>query len=159
MPRGGRRVNAGRKPSSQRGVVIGLDGVRQPAGAALASIDDATQRLAIPPKDLTKGQRRFWETYAPRAIEQRTLIDATVAGFRELCEQWALKDAIADDIHTKGPTTRDAEAQLRTYVKLAQRVDSSLARFKLTGFGKPAETGSGRQAPAANPWAQVAAKK
>ena len=58
-------------------------------------------------------------------------------------------------IEKVGPTTKRAEGYLRTYVKLAQRLDNTLARFKLTSFGKPAD-GAGVRKPVANPWAAVA---
>jgi hypothetical protein len=169
MPRGGRRVGTGRKPTAKRGVVLGLDGARRPDpgpapppiavnDAAPAAVD-AIHDMATPPADLPVAQQDFWRIYAPAAIEQRTLITATVGGFRELCEQFALKQAIATRIGKLklGAASKSAEGPLRHYVKLSQRVDASMARFKLTAMGKPAEVGVVKPA-TANPWAAVAGR-
>lgn len=161
MSRGGYRVGAGRKPKAPKtAVVIGIDGTRRtdtrPASVPAPPADDVPA-LADPPADLLPDQQAFWRLYAPSAIEQRTLVPATVIGFRELCEQFALKQAIAARINTYklGAGSKSADAALRSYVKLAQRIDATLARFKLTAFGKPADVGAAKQ-PVANPWAQVA---
>jgi len=123
----------------------------EPVGASSES------DLALPPPafKLSKTERAFWIAEAPHAIAQQTLMAATAVGFRELCQQFALKEAIAKKILTLGAATRDADSYLRAYTKLAQRVDSSMARFKLTAFGKP-DAGASSRKPAANPWAQVA---
>lgn len=165
MPRGGARAGAGRKPTrKKRAVVLGLDGSRLPDGAIPPQLPPSPsaeaaveiESLAIAPKKLPKDQAGFWNTYAPSAIEQGTLTPATVAGFRELCEQWAFKEKLAAAIRRKGAATLDAQSDLRAYVRLAQRVDSSLARFKLTSFGKAVETIPIPKQKPANPWAQVA---
>ncbi len=142
MPRGGRRVGAGRKPSVRRAVVLGMDGARRedlgppgPLGAAPAPAEDL--ELLTPPPDLTPAQQDYWRRWAPLAVEQRTLVPATRPGFRELCEQADLKAKLARRIHALGAGSEKAGSRLSAYVKLAQRLDSSLARFKLTGMGKP----------------------
>lgn len=164
MPRGGRRVGAGRKPKAKKAVVLGFDGARRsdpPAvPAAAAPSVDQFQDLATPPGDLPADQQAFWRLYAPYALEQRTLIPATVIGFRELCELFAIKHTIAAQIqgYKLGAASKSAAAPLRTYMKLAQRLDALLARFKLTSFGKAADTGGPAKPAVANPWAQVAGK-
>lgn len=125
--------------------------------AAGPSAEDSLN-LALPPADLPPAQRAIWEQWAPAAIEQRTLVATTVVGFRELCEQAALKQAIHRRLQKLGPASSEAEGQMRTYVKLAQRLDATIARFKLTAFGKPADGGGARKSAATNPWAQVAGK-
>jgi hypothetical protein len=162
MPRGGARVGAGRKPKARKAVVLGMDGQRllgepgSPGSPWVAPVvgDDP---LLAPPADLPPAQQDFWRIYAPYAIEQRTLVAATVAGFRELCEQFALKQTIARGIQRLGAGSSKAEGRMRNYVKLAQRLDATLARFKLTGFGKPVDAGGARKA-GTSPWAQVASK-
>jgi phage terminase small subunit len=139
-----------------------MDGVRRdlesiPLGPAPpTSAEDAS--LLEPPADLIPAQQEFWRRWAPFAIEQRTLVPATVAGFRELCEQFVLKAAIARRLQRLGPGSEKALSTMRSYVQLAQRLDSTLARFKLTGFGKPADSGGRARQAATNPWAQVAGK-
>jgi hypothetical protein len=168
MPRGGYRVGAGRKRTTKPpAVVLGIDrSGRQeipaavPSSVAAVAPAESVIDLVAAPADLTERQQAFWRLYAGYAIEQGTLVPATVAGFRELCEQFALKQAIVEQIEKVKPHTKRAEVHLRTYVKLAQRLDATLARFKLTSFGKPAEgaTGGIPKATPVNPWAQVAGR-
>jgi len=160
-------MGAGRKPKVRPAVVLGMNGVRredsppvgvQPQSPVPSSATSVLDDLTTPPHDLTEAQQAFWRTYAGHAIDLGTLVPATVAGFRELCEQFALKQAIAQRIEKLKATSKRAETHLRTYVRLSQRVDSTLARFKLTSFGKPADGAIGgliKQAPV-NPFAAVA---
>lgn len=144
-----------------------MDGARRPVTTVVDApavpfvpvADVDTTDLAIPPIDLLPAEQAFWRLYATAAVEQRTLVPSTVIGFRELCEQFALKQALAMRInkYALGAGSKSAEGPLRAYVKLAQRIDATLARFKLTAFGKPADVGAAKT-PAANPWALVAAK-
>lgn len=159
MPRGGRRVGSGRKPKRKKAIVIGLDGARRSDRSIPHEVPPrAVADLATPPKDLSAEQRQFWSQYAPYAVEQQTLVPATVVGFRELCEQWTMKAKLAKEIARRGAATRDAEGLLRAYMKLAQRVDALLARFKLTPFGKAVEGATDSKKPAASPWAAVAGR-
>lgn len=118
--------------------------------------------LAEPPADLKGQQRDIWRELAPYAVQQGTLIASTVAGFRELCEQLAFKRSVAAAITRRGAGRKDAESSHRIYARLAQRVDASLARFKLTSYGKPADAGFTAATekrvptPPKNPWATVA---
>lgn len=114
------------------------------------------QALREPPAELVGAGAEFWRLWAGHAITERTLSPATAAGFRELCEQAALTAAIHAKIQKLKPDNKKADPYLKTYIKLSQRLDASLARFKLTAFGKPAV--SDKPKPAANPWAQVAGK-
>lgn len=163
MPRGGARPGAGRKPTRKKkaGVVLSLSGERidtsVPPRASSREHDEVTN-LVDPPKKLPKDQREFWKTYAAHAIEHGTLSPGTVAGFRELCEQFAFKEKLAASIRRKGAATLDAQTEMRAYIRLAQRVDASLARFKLTSFGKAVESIPVPKQKPANPWAQVAKK-
>lgn len=148
-------------------MVLTMEGARleaTPAAEAVAAAAtqvhaaDTLATIAEPPADMTEKQRAFWSRYAIEAINQGTLIPASVAGFRELCEQYAFKEDIAARIDKLRPTSKRAEALLRVYIRLAQRVDASLGRFKLTAFGKAADGGVGGVATPvpANPWAKVA---
>ena len=151
MPRGGLRVGAGRKP--KKASVVGMDGQRfVPAPALPVSV--AGHPLLEPPADLREPQATVWRTLAPHAIAQQTLVQATVRGFRELVEQAVLKQQIADLILAPKPGT-DVDALLRHYTKLAQRLDSTLARFRLTAMGKP-EPSAQVKPKAASPWAAAA---
>lgn len=156
MPRGGPRIGAGRKPKSwneRQGRVVGMDG--SPFTGPPPPTPAAAAGLLEPPDDLTKAQAALWRQLAPHAIAQQTLVEATRAGFRELVEQMALKAAIAKDIDTLGAAHPGSGDNLRHYAKLAQRVDATLARFRLTGAGKP-EASAARPKTAANPFAMMA---
>lgn len=160
MPRGGARAGAGRKPKPKPAVVLGMDGGRiatpPPSAAAAPSADEA---LLTPPKDLSPNEVACWKTYAAQALEQRTLTPATVAGFRLLCEQHAFVHELAAEIKRIGAASVVAEKILTQYTKLAARLDASLARFKLTAFGKPADGGPARRQPAPGPWARLAERR
>lgn len=127
---------------------------------APAAPDPSAAGLAEPPEELSPAQQAFWREWAPHALERQTLIPATAAGFRELCQQWELKEQLAVRIaKAGGAAARKVDGLLRHYTKLAQRVDASMARFSLTSFGKPADGSKKKpQAPGASPWAQVATR-
>lgn len=155
MPKGGARTGAGRKPR-QTAVVLGMNGARLPPSApVLAPIDDA---LAVPPADLPPKMRPFWSTWAPLALSQGTLTRATMPGMRELCELATFKQAVERRIRRIGAAAPEAQSLLRNYLKLSQRLDAAMARFKLTAFGKP-EAAALVKKPAVNPWAAVARPK
>lgn len=111
---------------------------------------DERDALLVPPADLLPPAQACWTAQASHAIAERTLTPATAAGFRQCCEQWALVADVLARIHVLGAATTEADPYLKTYVRLAQRLDASLARFKLTAFGKPATTDKPKAV--ANPW-------
>jgi hypothetical protein len=137
--------------------VIGMNGVRLDSGQVTPPSPVTGDDLALvtPPRDLPRDQRKYWARYAPLAIAQQTLIPAHVPGFRELCEQAAFKDALAKQIRKLKPESSGASDVLRHYEKLVQRLDATLARFRLTGFGKPAAAASAARKATASPWAAV----
>jgi hypothetical protein len=154
--RGGIRVGTGPKPKP-RAVVVGMDGQTLPDssnGQVTVDTTDTAHPLLTPPTELPEVVKGVWQVYAPLALGECTLTEATAAGFREFCQQWVYLRELDVTLQRLGPGTKEAEPYFRTYLKLAQRLDSSLARFKLTAFGKPAV--SEKPKPAANPWAQVA---
>jgi hypothetical protein len=143
-----------------------MDGARRPTAPerrvdaeqpAAPSIGDDGE-LAIAPADLTAAEKAVWCAYAPLAIEQQTLTPATAVGFRELCTQYVMTHVIADAINapTNEVSVFARADYLKLYTKYAQRLDATLARFKLTAFGKPVDGAGKRQQPAANSWADVA---
>jgi hypothetical protein len=155
MGRGGRRIGAGRKPGSPEDVGRVLT-IHRPNGPVVQAAKVETGPLLDPPGDLEASAQGVWRTYAGYAVGERTLTEATAAGFREFCQQWVYLHELDKTIQRLGAGTKEAEPYFRTYLKLAQRLDSSLARFKLTAFGKPAVSENPKQA--VNPWAQVAGK-
>lgn len=153
MPRGGRRVGAGRKPGANSANVVGMDG--KPHGGGLPPAVSLADRdaLVTPPGELSEPARAFWSRWAPAAIENRTLTAATAFGFRELCEKAATVAALRARIALLGAATQDALPYLKECRGQAQALNVSLKEFKLTAFGKP-ET-SEKPKPAANPWASL----
>lgn len=179
MPRGGARVGSGRKPKARNGVVVAAITRFTPTVVDGGKVEESAEEskgesnsLSIPPADLPAEQRDFWHRYAQSAIEQGTLTTHTVAGFRLLCGDSAKLSAwerqIAKDGETYLKITIDGSGQehqevkahplLAPSIRLSQRVDAGLGRFKITANGKP-EAGTGRRKPAANPWASIAGAK
>jgi hypothetical protein len=130
-------------------------GSAAPPTAALLEDPDG---LAVPPADLSPAQREVWSRFAPHALAQRTLVPTSAPGFRELCEQFVVKQAIFRRMEKLGLASARAEGMRKRYEKMAQRVDATFARFKLTAFGKPAEGNAAARKPATNPWSQVASR-
>lgn len=165
MPKGGRRNGSGRKPGAAwngRAVVLGLDGARQPQGPRLkvelppAISADAKEGLLAAPYWLAEGAKGYWERWAPEAVGTRMLTPATAAGFTEMCQRADYVGKLAAKISTLGADTQDALPYLGLYDRMSQKLETSLARFGLTGLGKPMT--SDKPKAAANPWASVAAK-
>jgi hypothetical protein len=143
MSRGGERSGGGRKPKSDN-VVIGF-----PGGEVAPSSADATALLE-PPADLPPAQQVVWRAYAPLAIAQLTLVEATVPGFRELCRRVAFADEQAARLAKFG-----SETAAKRYERLSALVGASLKDFKLTAFGKAAEGAAQRNNAGSNPWAAI----
>lgn len=156
MGHGGARVGAGRKP--KKATVVSMSGRPFVATLGPAPADAASSPLATPPEGMREAEAAVWRELAPHAIAQMTLVPGTLRGFRELCEHVVMKQSIADTIAAAGPATSGMDALLRHYAKLAQRVDASLARYRLTAQGKPEPTAVVKPK-AASPWAMAAGAK
>lgn len=155
MPRGGQRVGAGRKPKGYR-VVVPMVGHRAPVRPELPPVDTGERAgLLKAPEDLPEDVRKVWHHWAEHAIAERTLTTSTAAGFRQFCQQWAYLDSVVAKIAHLGANTTEAAPYLRLFLNLSQRLDGSMARFKLTALGKPAV--SDKPKAAANPWAALKA--
>lgn len=148
--RGGKRVGTGPKPKA---AVVGMDGRALPPSLPQVEPD---RLLLEPPADLEAKAQGVWLDLAGCALHERTLTEETVPGFRQLCQQWVYLRELDVTIQRLGAGTQEAESYFRTYLKLAQRLDGSLARFKLTAFGKPVTPDKPKVAE--NPWAKVASK-
>lgn len=164
MPRGGARAGAGRKPKGDGPVrdrskrVLAMPGItlppalRPPTTLAPPVTNSA---LKDPPADLEEDAKPIWQAWAPWAIEQGTLVDATVAGFRELCEQFLVKQALWSRLRTLGIASAEGDRILKRYEKIVQRIDASLKNFRLTAFGKAMDPGKSKKVEAPNPWASM----
>ena len=141
--------------------------------------------LAQPPSDLSEKRQEFWRVYAPTAVAEGTLTEGTVVGFRELSAQFVIEQDLLEQMESYRllyvryldyvKTTPPAEVgpqlsqlvkqieafnasyqdSIKLWTKVSQRVDSTLARFKLTAMGKP-DTARVKAKPVANPWGAFA---
>ena len=151
MARGGARVGAGRKPkAASRSVVVDArsrfsETTLPPAPAVPADLES----LVEPPEGMPETHAKLWRKLAPHAIAQQTLVTATRPGFAELVEQLVMKQQLADSIAQVGAAHPGADGLLRHYTKLAQRLDATMARFRLTALGKP-EAAAARKVPVTN---------
>src|SRR5688572_18756748 len=135
MPRGGARPGAGRKPNPPNEGSKVFSIYRQPKAAEPAPPVIAGSPLLEPPAELAADVQAVWRKLSRHALGERTLTESTAAGFVELCQQSVDLQSVHQTIQRLGAGTKEAEPYFRTYLKLAQRFDSSLARFKLTAFG------------------------
>ncbi len=159
MAKGGYRAGAGRKPGPKQAVVLGMNGKRQRDRSAElppAVADDVKAGLLAAPYWLPEAAKGYWERWAPEAVAERTLTPATAAGFTELCQRADYVGKLAVKIGTLGADTQDALPYLGLYDRMSQKLETSLARFKLTAFGKPAT--SDKPKASANPFSMVASK-
>lgn len=132
------------------------------------SVEDSA--LLTPPAFLSEEERALWVSWAPLAVELKTLTAHHAPAFALLCrlqaEMNATERTIAADGRTQVRVTIDGAGQehqelkahpLKTdYRQLAQRVESLLARFCLAPFGKPG-AGGGKALAKANPWSGIGA--
>lgn len=154
MSWGGERPGAGRKPGPER--IVKRRKVKHPIplmGTSARVKEPDVEALLIAPDGLPPDVQAIWQIWAPAAIAERTLCTSTAAGFEHLCQQWVYVAAIVARINHLGAGTQEAGPYLLTYLKSVQRLDASLARFKLTAFGKPAIAEKPKQA--VNRWAML----
>lgn len=166
MPRGGRRIGAGRKPKAK---VVGMDGkpradvlppsmqVPPPVPPIMAASQlvaapplPLSEHLQEPPADIvTEEQQKMWREWAPKAIAQGTLTDLTSPGFAELIRRAALQN----HLYREWALSPGSETTLKKLQKNNPHVDRLLTQFKLTGAGKPEVAQKKKPAPAAAGWA------
>lgn len=114
MPRGGRRVGAGRKPKIVKGyrVVAPVP----PAVAAVPTTNGASPIEEFDaPDDLTKDEREVWLKQAPHAFKSRTLTRATALAFERYCKVVVLERNEARSSGVGGANHRGLLKQLNQY--------------------------------------------
>lgn len=163
MPRGGKRVGAGRKPKTRTERWLGGDAshhglslVPKSAEAAGVSEPEAEPAKAevVPigdaPAVLTVAERPFWDWYSPQASAKGTLTTETAPGFVLLCQVAARRARLWAQIDTDGDKYEavvvDGAGQERVSLKahpllthargLDMRLEQHLARFGITSGGK-----------------------
>lgn len=106
------------------------------------------------PDGLTPAQRAVWESLAPHALAQRTLIPATAERFARLCRNIVLERMMADQIEHDGLTEtrvslqmdekggglqtveKKAHTLLGKLIGIGQRIDTGLTAFRLAPTGR-----------------------
>lgn len=133
MPRGGRRIGAGRKPKSALEHAIGGNAGRRRHSATVLQHPSASSTavapivLFDPPKDLPAEALVIWKELAPHAFTARTLTPATVAAFVMLCRAVVRERALSlSPIDCGGANHRG----------LMQRVGAWMKDFAIAPFGK-----------------------
>ncbi len=125
MPRGGKRIGAGRKPKPK----VGFDLAR-----VLKHPSVPTTNTPLPPieefdapDDLTAEERGIWLKQAPHAFAQRTLTRATALAFERYCKIVILERNEAKSSGVGGANHRGLLKQLNAYE----------VQFMLMPAGKP----------------------
>src|SRR4051812_12153240 len=105
MGRGGHRIGAGRKPGSPGNVgrVLSIQRQKTPS---VPAVKVETGPLLEPPTDLEASAQGVWRTYAGYAVGEKTLTEATAAGFREFCQQWVYLHELDKTIQRLGAGTK-----------------------------------------------------
>ena len=112
MPRGGRRIGAGRKPKNRTANVL-----QHPS----APIQPPTTNGASPieefdaPHDLTAEERAIWLKQAPFAFANRTLVRATALAFERYCKVVVLERHEAKSSGVGGANHRGLLKQINAF--------------------------------------------
>lgn len=125
---------------------------RKPAEPAIPA--DAPRPEVLPPDGLTADQLAVWESLAPHAMAQRTLIPATAERFARLCRNIVLERLMAAQIEADGLTEtkvslqmdekggglqtveKKAHTLLGKLIGIGQRIDTGLTAFRLAPTGR-----------------------
>jgi len=108
--------------------------------------------LLVAPMWMPDSHRALWVMLAPAAIAQQTLTAQKVTGLAELCGAMAIKRDIEASLSQLSAGSPEWVVMLTQHAKYAQRVESGLARFRLTGDGRP-DAAAAKKATVKNPWA------
>lgn len=142
MPRGGRRVGAGRKPKGARAHWLTGDAGKRNLSLVEAPADAGQTRTAAvvtplgPPGVLSEAERAYWVLWEPLARENGTLTPATCPGFVLLCQTAVDFTAARARMHTDPD-----DAKVRSHYRgLLLRVEQELARYGLASMGPPKAT-------------------
>lgn len=127
MPRGGRRIGAGRKPKPKVGFDLAKV-LKHPSSA----VAPATNQLGPieefdAPDDLTMEERQVWLKQAPHAFANRTLTRATALAFERYCKIVVLERNEARSSGVGGANHRGLLKQINAYE----------LQFMLIPAGKP----------------------
>lgn len=127
MPRGGKRVGAGRKPKPRNGNGLGARVLTSASFAApLPPVPVEIEEFDAP-DTLSFEARAVWMKQAPHAFRRGTLTRAEALSFERYCEVVVLERNEAKSSGMSGANHRGLLRQINAYE----------LQFMLTGAGKP----------------------
>lgn len=127
MPRGGRRIGAGRKRKSM-GEGLGARVLAHPSVPTLPTTNGPIEVEEFDaPDDLGPDDRAVWLKQAPHAFKNRTLTRATALSFERYCKVVVLERNEAKSSGVGGSNHRGLLKQINSYE----------LQFMLTPAGKP----------------------
>lgn len=142
MPRGGRRVGAGRKPKTPAERELSGRVLQHPSAGAVppsTNYPPAPVEEFDAPDSLSAEARKVWMQQAPYAFKHRTLTRATALSFERYCKMVVQEGIEALSSAANGPDHRGLRKEINELEK----------QFMLTALGKPIYQVDA--APAANP--------
>ena len=124
---GGARLGAGRKRRDPEATWLSGNAGKRGGPKARPAAAPADTADVQPPPDMLPADAAVWMELAPHALAERTLTPATAVAFSWLCGLVMIERKLrAAPLAVAGPDHRG----------LMQRVESGLARFRLTADGK-----------------------
>lgn len=157
MPRGGKRLGAGRKPLTRRERWLGGNASKVP----LALVTSSPERVSAaaetmdgevpePPLVLTEDEAAYWRLWAPLARARGLLSEETKPGLVLLCQQARRAAEMWSDIASRGmvheKVTMDGAGQehhefkahplLTHWRGLMHRIEQLQARYGIAADGK-----------------------
>lgn len=161
MPRGGKRVGAGRKKrtAATAGPVLAFTTDQaSPPGARRAAA-----KTVQPPKGvLTREAYRVWCRLAPAAVARATLSSETAHGFAVVCQSIVRLAELEARLSAEGWTYTNQFGEPKrhplwgTWQVMVLRVEQQLARYGLMASGVGGAASASSAAGTANPWAVIA---
>lgn len=112
MPRGGRRIGAGRKPKLKTAKLL-----QHPSASAAPPTTNGSSSIEEfdAPDDLTMDERAIWLKQAPHAFANRTLTRATALAFERYCKVVVLERNEAKSSGVGGANHRGLLKQINAF--------------------------------------------
>lgn len=112
MPRGGRRIGAGRKPKNPTARLL-----KHPSAPIVppSTNEPSPVEEFDAPNDLTAEERAVWLKQAPHAFANRTLTRASAMAFERYCKVVVLERNEAKSSAVGGPNHRGLLKQVNAY--------------------------------------------
>jgi len=125
MPRGGKRIGAGRKPKPKIADTVARI-LQHPSSAPTEEVPDVPIETFDPPDSLQPDEKAIWLRQAPHAFANRTLTAATALAFERYCNVVVLERREAKSSGVGGSNHRG----------LLKQINALELQFLLTPSGK-----------------------